>query len=273
MRWRFHCWNKMPDTLDTIRAAREADLAAVLRKLNARHRPRVMAAIREFGSVQAIPVSFWHELEREADLEVGALMILLLSFAYADTQRSIGIQPPNEARLRQGTAGAAAVLSTTTSRDYAESVRSSLISRIDRQAAEINSLSTTQAVERIRDEVARAMPARKLRPEGRDAADSVAITNTTAGISTGQRAGARDSQLALQTRGAGGDGATTATISRTRVALVWRTERDARVCPKCSPLNGQPDAVWSAKYIAGPPAHPNCRCQLQAVITTEQAQA
>jgi hypothetical protein len=42
----------------------------------------------------------------------------------------------------------------------------------------------------------------------------------------------------------------------------WRTERDASVCPICRPLDGQPEDVWSREVPGGPPAHPNCRCDL-----------
>ena len=42
----------------------------------------------------------------------------------------------------------------------------------------------------------------------------------------------------------------------------WRTERDASVCPVCRPLHGTPRSVWSREFEFGPPAHPNCRCDI-----------
>lgn len=43
----------------------------------------------------------------------------------------------------------------------------------------------------------------------------------------------------------------------------WRTERDARVCPICSPLEKVVRDDWAYRYPSGPPAHPNCRCWIE----------
>ena len=42
----------------------------------------------------------------------------------------------------------------------------------------------------------------------------------------------------------------------------WGTSGDDLVCPVCSPLNGQPENAWIGQFPDGPPAHPNCRCDL-----------
>ena len=34
----------------------------------------------------------------------------------------------------------------------------------------------------------------------------------------------------------------------------WKTERDARVCPICSPLESRPRSEWQAKFPTGPPS-------------------
>ncbi len=47
-----------------------------------------------------------------------------------------------------------------------------------------------------------------------------------------------------------------------RKVAVWNTERDAKVCPICSPLDKKREPDWVAKFPTGPPAHPNCRCHL-----------
>lgn len=49
------------------------------------------------------------------------------------------------------------------------------------------------------------------------------------------------------------------------LTAIWITERDARVCPICSPLNNQRAEAWADKFPSGPPAHPNCRCHLEYV--------
>lgn len=43
---------------------------------------------------------------------------------------------------------------------------------------------------------------------------------------------------------------------------IWRTQKDERVCPICSPLDGTNQRVWGERFPAGPPSHPNCRCFL-----------
>lgn len=50
----------------------------------------------------------------------------------------------------------------------------------------------------------------------------------------------------------------------------WRTERDARVCPICSPLEMTPRSEWQAKFPAGPPAHPRCRCFIEYAVETKR---
>jgi len=40
----------------------------------------------------------------------------------------------------------------------------------------------------------------------------------------------------------------------------WITNRDERVCAICGDLDGQPEDEW--EYEGGPPAHPNCRCDV-----------
>ena len=43
---------------------------------------------------------------------------------------------------------------------------------------------------------------------------------------------------------------------------IWRTEKDAKVCPICRPLDGTARTVWAQKFPSGPPAHPRCRCEI-----------
>lgn len=43
----------------------------------------------------------------------------------------------------------------------------------------------------------------------------------------------------------------------------WLTARDERVCPQCRGLNG---TIYSFGSLDRPPAHPNCRCTVIAVI-------
>ncbi|MFI3197232.1 MAG: phage minor head protein, partial [Methylococcaceae bacterium] len=54
----------------------------------------------------------------------------------------------------------------------------------------------------------------------------------------------------------------------------WLTSEDERVCPICWPLDHKlkKDGGWMSKggMIAGPPAHPNCRCQTVVELPTRR---
>jgi len=42
----------------------------------------------------------------------------------------------------------------------------------------------------------------------------------------------------------------------------WLTAEDERVCPVCNPLDHTLKDVWGVEFPDGPPAHPNCRCEV-----------
>lgn len=81
---------------------------------------------------------------------------------------------------------------------------------------------------------------RALEPHfGRERADRIAVTETTAGITAGQR-----------------EAWHAAGVTR----YVWQTQEDERTCEECAPLDGN-------EYDMGdgptPPLHPNCRCEIR----------
>lgn len=81
----------------------------------------------------------------------------------------------------------------------------------------------------------------------RSRAESAAVTAVTRAISKGEREAQKD-------------------FKRQTGALVhalWITEVDAKVCPICRPLHRKPEPTWKHLFPDGPPAHPNCRCELQ----------
>ena len=49
----------------------------------------------------------------------------------------------------------------------------------------------------------------------------------------------------------------------------WRTQKDEKVCPTCSPNDGVNRENWPPKFAEGPPAHPRCRCWIE--YESEQA--
>jgi hypothetical protein len=81
---------------------------------------------------------------------------------------------------------------------------------------------------------------------GPDRAARIATTETTRAQTAGGEAGIG------QTVGLSGED-------------IWRTRRDARVCPICDELDGQPRAVWQAQFPTGPgdDVHPQCRCWIR----------
>lgn len=76
--------------------------------------------------------------------------------------------------------------------------------------------------------------------------ERIGVTETTRTISAGELA-ARDELQRIAENGI---------IGR------WITERDAKVCPICRPLDGKAESIWAQQFPDGPPAHPNCRCTI-----------
>lgn len=81
---------------------------------------------------------------------------------------------------------------------------------------------------------------------GRDRAENIGVTETTRGISAGERSVVKE--IERQTGKA--------------ILAYWETERDGKVCKTCKGLGGMSETIWSRKYPMGPPAHPRCRCFL-----------
>ena len=118
--------------------------------------------------------------------------------------------------------------------------------------------------------------------------ESVSITETTRAISAGENATTADIERELsqlrRKRGEVADVAdgrivdsedTTGEVERKpgeqeppkmpkrdtlRLIKIWNTQRDERVCPICSPLNGTTQSVWGKQFPSGAPAHFRCRC-------------
>jgi len=78
-------------------------------------------------------------------------------------------------------------------------------------------------------------------------AKTVAASEVTASITAGERETADD--------------ITNKTDGKTLTPR-WQTEQDSKVCPICRPLHGLTEDDWPEALRDGPPAHPNCRCEL-----------
>ncbi len=251
-------------TLDQIRTAGEAKVERILADSDAEARRILKAALKQYGRVQDIPESVWQEIrDHYADNDRLAAAIILLYVAADDwTTQEIG---------KQGVG----VTSDVPMADYAL-----------RAAKQTQSLAGT--VDTLRDRLARKIEDSRLTGPGAigDLADNginqalddvfkaerietIATDQTTAAMSAGQ-IGARD-------RAAGTDGAATNVDGqRVTIALVWSTESDYLVCPRCAPLEGQPEEIWSLVFPEGPgdDAHPNCRCSLepQVIVASEDSE-
>ncbi|QDV78076.1 phage minor head protein [Botrimarina mediterranea] len=256
----------MPDAIEQLRNATERDLAAAIGKLGPTHRRRIMDAIEVYGSAAAIPPDVWESIRRDVDQQSAAILLLLLvgtyGAQYRRTLRQIPpeqrglVQPIDPDRLRSQAAPSAARAATVVADEYVDSIRRRLETNIDAKAAEINELPQKERAKVVRQEIEDAV--------GEEAAESTVVTNTTRGVTAAQQS-------------AGDDIGRQANVTMT---LVWKTERDSKVCPICRPLDGKTVDRWEAVLDAnvvsadvratitsqlGPPAHPRCRCRLEHV--------
>lgn len=244
-------------TLDDLRTAQESQLEELLARLDRRHRAMLRAAIERYGRVQDIPQEVWDRIRADMESEEVAALILL-AIAAADEWTTGEISRQGVRTRGYGQAGFAGYAMDAARRTQAMAAQTTDTLR-DRLARKVEDMRTAgpgrvgdltdEGIERALDDV--------LTTERRR---TIAIDQTTSGFSVGQR-GARE-------RIAGGDGATLDTGQRVAIELIWRTELDDRVCPRCSPLEGQPEEVWSRVFPdgPGPEAHPNCRCSLQPQV-------
>jgi hypothetical protein len=240
-------------TLDAIREAGERDLQELLARLDARHRRILRDAIRRYGRVQNIPESVWEQIRSETESETVALLLLLMINADAWTAGEIKSQGGRIGGAgKGGTAGYAltaagratrmSLQTTQTLRDrLARSVEQARLNTADGKLGEL----TDEGLEKSLDDV--FTKARR---------ETISTNETTGSITSGQR------------------GATGRVGQSVTVEMRWVTERDDRVCPRCSPLQDTPEEVWSLIFPEGPgeEAHPNCRCELRPVVVVEQPQ-
>lgn len=239
----------MPDAIEQYRAETEAELTALLRKLNARHRKSVLLAVERYGSAAAVPDSFWENLKREVDQESAALMLLLLMNTYRHDATQLDRQarqlapgrdafPLADDPLRTRAATTAATLGRSVADDYVDGVRQRLVNKVDGQIPALNLRPPREAAAEVRQTVADVMDD--------DQIERVVSTRTTQGISAAQGSAASD-------------------VGRhygLAIDVAWRTKRDTGVCPVCEPLDGRPSIEWVDKFPNGPPGHPRCRCRL-----------
>lgn len=241
--------------LDEIRRNGEEEIAAILATLDERHQALLRDALRRYGSVENIPPSVWSQIQEETESELVAVALLLMLGGAGYTNFELQTQggrtsQPSLSRMgllaaRQAT-NAAANSATSLMKRITYALEQS---RLDQNLGNIGDL-TQEGIDKA---LADALDAARRK--------QIAIDQTTEAITTGQR------------EAAGGAGTTNDAGQRVTVEMRWQTERDDRVCPRCSPLQETPEEVWSKVFYNGPgaDAHPNCRCWLRAVVVVEEA--
>lgn len=241
-------------TLDTIRDAGERDIEALLKNLDDRHKALLRDAITKYG-VNNVPESVWGEVQQNMEESTVAAILLLLMMADDWTTTEIEQAGAGRSRISDAQLNEYKRTAARHSRELSLQTTSTLRDRLTRKVqdqaltgpGEIGT-ATDMGVDVALDDV--FTQSRR---------ETIAIDTTTTAMSAGQRAAAERAKEAL-----GGDGTAAADGIKTTIALIWRTEKDYLVCPRCSPLEGQPEEVWGRVFPLGPgPAcHPNCRCEL-----------
>lgn len=243
--------------LEDIRRDGEEAIFALMQSLDERHREILRDALRRYGSVENIPLSVWGQIEEDTESELAALALLLMISGYGYTASELGEQG---VRVRTPGASDLSRMGLQAARQAQNAAVNSGVSLQKRITYQLEQARLDQNLGKVGD----------LTHEGidkalQDALDEarrkqIAIDQTTEAITKGQQ------------EAADGAGTTNAAGQKVTVEMRWQTERDSRVCPRCSPLHETPEEVWSKVFYDGPgvAAHPNCRCWLRAVVVVEE---
>lgn len=225
----------MPN-LDDIRYASEAELASKMKRLSKRHRKKIYNAIKQYGGLNLIPGTFWLELQKEMEEEAAALLLLIFIAAHEITSEYLGVDRSEE-QVRTKAEQYAKARAASVAEAHIQHTADRLRKHIEASREQITNI--TGEAEAVKEKLSTVL--------GDERAEGVAVTETTSGISGGQIGSAED-YLEDHPDDA--------------IRYIWRTEKDERVCPICAPLHGKRQEVWAELFPGGPPAHPNCRCEL-----------
>lgn len=228
---------------ELLRRQAETDLQRVLNRLTPGLRARVGAALRQYGGVDSIPAQFWVELQADIDKEAAEAILIMMVAFYRDTQDFLGLDATHEEAIAVSAAKAAVRVSERTTGDWLAGVR-----------------------RRLEGADATGMTDREVRVVVRTATEDWSAETAARNGSVRARTAAR--------RAAGSD-------SGREFDLIWRNHPELSVsgpCPYCSELEGMAEfedelggGGWSEAAPDGPPAHPNCVCDLETVYRQESA--
>jgi hypothetical protein len=224
-----------------------------------RHKTLLRRELKRHGRVQDIPQSVWDRIKSDMESEeVAALVLLAIAIGDDWTTDELGSQDARTRGYTQDEYGRYGMVAQrqvqVTAAQTTDTLRDRLRRRIEDQRTSgrgaVGEL-TDQGIEDALEDV--------FTPQRRE---TIATDATTQGFSVGQRGAAER---------IGRDGARADAGQRVSIELYWETERDDRVCSRCSPLQGQPESVWGQVFPdgPGPAAHPRCRCYLRPVVVVE----
>lgn len=226
------------------RAELEDRVTREMGRLSARQRRRLTELLGDPPDPANVPESFWAEVEEERRRELAALLLLI--FLVGARQHGADDKGAAAAAASQYAERRSAELA----RKYVEHSRETL----DRHGSEWRQRGATviddsQPGGDATGNVASQPGKREAREASADVFapsrdESIGITETTA-------AGGAGGEWAVDQAGGTSDGD------------LWVTEKDARVCPICSPLHRKPRTTWGDKFPLGPPGHPRCRCWIE----------
>jgi hypothetical protein len=220
------------------RAELERRIERAMSGLSSKERRELVALLGDPPDLANVPQSFWQDVYED---RIASLMgVLLLGFVVGARQHG--------AEDRSATAQAAQAYAERRAREVAQAFVERSQEALRAKGADWATRTSDPAKETPTKAEAREAAAEVFAPS-RD--ENIGITETTS-------AGQAGSEWAVTQRGEASD------------EDRWRTERDARVCPICSPLESRPRSEWQAKFPTGPPAHPRCRCFIEYAVETQR---
>lgn len=247
-------------TLEQLRANAEAKLEKLLAKLDERHKKQLRDAIQQYG--WNVPDSVWQSIQSDMENEeIAAAILLLMTSADEWTTDEISKQGVLAKGYSRREFMGYAFDAQRRTQELAAQTTNTLRSRIQRKVqdsqltgpGEVGSV-TEDGIDETLDDV--------FTDQRRQ---TISIDQTTSGFSRGQMNAAERADGLESQGGFGSDGAQIPAGMKTTIELIWRTELDNLVCPRCRPLEGTTEDVWGIVFPEGPgnQAHPNCRCYLE----------
>lgn len=238
-------------TLDAIRSAGEAEIEAILERSDDYTRRVLRDALRRYGHPRNIPESVWVDVEQHRERQTALALYFLMLAADDWTTDELSSQGLKTRRMSPerlaGYSVDAARRAQRMSQQTTQTLRDRLGRKIEDQQLSVEESPVGELdlgdIDKALDDV--------LNKKSRE---TTATNETTGAMSQGQRGAGKRHEP-----GAG---------SSVQIDLVWQTESDDRVCPRCSPLDGTTEEIWGKVFPEGPgeEAHPNCRCSLRPVV-------